>query len=126
MRCPSARTRGGLHVEGFAGLPTLHRPNAMQLHLIVNGRPVRDKLLSAAVRAAYGDLVPSGRYPMVVLYLTLPPDEVDVNVHPAKAELRFRDAQDIRSLIDRRTCGKHWAMPATAPRPRCRKWRSAT
>jgi DNA mismatch repair protein MutL len=96
---PVSATRGGLHVEGFAGLPTLHRPNALQLHLIVNGRPVRDKLLSATVRAAYGDLVPNGRYPMVVLYLTLPPDEVDVNVHPAKAELRFRDAQEIRSLI---------------------------
>ena len=96
---PVSANRGGLHVEGFAGLPTLHRPNAMQLHLIVNGRPVRNKLLSASVRAAYGDLVPSGRYPMVVLYLALPPDEVDVNVHPAKTELKFRDAQDIRSLI---------------------------
>ena len=96
---PVGATRGGLHVEGFAGLPTLHRPNALQAHLIVNGRPVRDKLLSAAVRAAYGDLVPSGRYPMVVLYLAVPPDEVDVNVHPAKAELRFRDAQQVRSLI---------------------------
>ena len=96
---PVSATRGGLHVEGFAGLPTLHRPNALQLHLIVNGRPVRDKLLSTSVRAAYGDLVPNGRYPMVVLYVGLPPDEVDVNVHPAKAELRFRDAQEIRSLI---------------------------
>jgi DNA mismatch repair protein MutL len=96
---PVSATRGGLHVEGFAGLPTLHRPNALQLHLIVNGRPVRDKLLSTSVRAAYGDLMPNGRYPMVVLYVGLPPDEVDVNVHPAKAELRFRDAQEIRSLI---------------------------
>ena len=96
---PVSATRGGLHVEGFAGLPTLHRPNALQLHLIVNGRPVRDKLLSTSVRAAFGDLMPNGRYPMVVLYVGLPPDEVDVNVHPAKAELRFRDAQEIRSLI---------------------------
>ena len=96
---PVSATRGVLHVEGFAGLPTLHRPNALQLHLIVNGRPVRDKLLSTSVRAAYGDLMPNGRYPMVVLYVGLPPDEVDVNVHPAKAELRFRDAQEIRSLI---------------------------
>ncbi|HEY8277891.1 MAG TPA: DNA mismatch repair endonuclease MutL [Methyloceanibacter sp.] len=96
---PVSAIRGGVHVQGFAGLPTLHRPNAMQLHLIVNGRPVRDKLLSAAARAAYGDLVPSGRYPMVVLHLAVPPDEVDVNVHPAKADLRFRDAQEIRSLI---------------------------
>src|SRR5262245_40658383 len=92
-------TRGGHHVQGFAGLPTLHRPNALQLYLIVNGRPVRDQLLTASVRAAYSDLVPGGRYPMVVLYLTLPPDEVDVNVHPAKAELRFRDAQEVRGLM---------------------------
>ena len=62
-------------------------------------RPVRDKLLAGAVRAAYGDLVPNGRHPMLALFLTLPPDEVDVNVHPAKTELRFRDAQAVRSLI---------------------------
>jgi DNA mismatch repair protein MutL len=96
---PVNASRGGLSVQGFAGLPTLHRPNGLQLHLVVNGRPVRDKLLGAAARAAYGDLVPNGRYPMLVLYLTVPPDEVDVNVHPAKAELRFRDAQIVRSLI---------------------------
>jgi DNA mismatch repair protein MutL len=96
---PVRAARGGVRVEGFAGLPTLHRPNSLQLHLVVNGRPVRDKLLAATVRAAYGDLVPNGRYPMLVLFLTVPPDEVDVNVHPTKAELRFRDPQGVRALL---------------------------
>ena len=92
-------TRGNARLEGFAGLPTLHRPNGLNLYLTVNGRPVRDKLLAGTVRAAYGDLVPSGRYPILALFLTLPPAEVDVNVHPAKSELRFRDANGARSLI---------------------------
>jgi DNA mismatch repair protein MutL len=91
--------RGSLAVEGFAGLATLHRPNGLGQHLVVNGRPVRDKLLAGAVRGGYGDLVPNGRHPMLALFLTLPPDEVDVNVHPAKTELRFRDAQAVRALI---------------------------
>ncbi len=96
---PVRAARGALEVEGFAGLPTLHRPNALQQYLIVNGRPVRDRLLASAVRAAYGDLVPSGRQPMLVLFLTVPPEEVDVNVHPAKTELRFRDPQAVRGLV---------------------------
>ena len=96
---PVRAQRGSVSLEGFAGLPTLHRPNSLQLYLIVNGRPVRDKLLAGTVRAAYGDLVPQGRYPMLALFLTLPPEEVDVNVHPAKTELRFRDPNGIRSLI---------------------------
>src|SRR5581483_9080030 len=91
--------RGEVNLEGFAGLPTLHRPNAAQLYLVVNGRPVRDKLLAGTVRAAYGDLLPQGRYPMLALFLTLPPEEVDVNVHPAKTELRFRDPNGVRSLL---------------------------
>ena len=91
--------RGSLAVEGFASLATLHRPNSLGQHLVVNGRPVRDKLLAGAVRGGYGDLVPNGRHPMLALFLTLPPDEVDVNVHPAKTELRFRDAQAVRALI---------------------------
>jgi DNA mismatch repair protein MutL len=96
---PVRARRGTASVEGFAGLPTLHRPNSLQLYLVVNGRPVRDKLLAGTVRAAYGDLLPQGRYPLLVLFLTMPPDEVDVNVHPAKTELRFRDPNGIRSLI---------------------------
>ena len=96
---PVRAERGSIAVEGFAGLATLHRPNSLGQYLVVNGRPVRDKLLVGAVRAGYGDLVPSGRHPMLALFLTLPPDEVDVNVHPAKTELRFRDAQAVRALI---------------------------
>jgi len=96
---PVRASRENVVLEGFAGLPTLHRPNGLQLHLIVNGRPVRDKLLAGTVRAAYGDLLPQGRYPVLALFLSLPPDEVDVNVHPAKTELRFRDSNGVRSLI---------------------------
>jgi DNA mismatch repair protein MutL len=96
---PARALRGETMLEGFAGLPTLHRPNAAQLYLVVNGRPVRDNLLAGTVRAAYGDLLPQGRYPMLALFLTLPPGEVDVNVHPAKTELRFRDPNAIRSLL---------------------------
>jgi DNA mismatch repair protein MutL len=96
---PVRAVRGSIAVEGFAGLATLHRPNSLGQYLVVNGRPVRDKLLAGAVRAGYGDLVPNGRHPMLALFLTLPPDEVDVNVHPAKTELRFRDAQAVRALI---------------------------
>jgi len=96
---PLRAQRGTASIEGFAGLPTLHRPNSLQVYLVVNGRPVRDKLLAGTVRAAYGDLLPQGRYPMLALFLTLPPNEVDVNVHPAKTELRFRDPNGVRSLM---------------------------
>jgi len=96
---PIAGEREGVALSGFAGLPTLHRPDASQQYLFVNGRPVRDKLLVGAVRAAYGDLLVRGRYPLLALFVTLPPSGVDVNVHPAKAEVRFRDAGAVRSLI---------------------------
>ena len=92
-------TREAVSVSGFAGLPTLHRPDAAQQYLFVNGRPVKDKLLIGAVRAAYGDLIPRGRHPLLALFVALPPHEVDVNVHPAKAEVRFCDAALVRSLI---------------------------
>jgi DNA mismatch repair protein MutL len=91
--------RDGVEVAGFAGLPTLHRPDPGQQYLFVNRRPVKDRLLVGAVRAAYGDLVPKGRYPLLALFITLDPPEVDVNVHPAKAEVRFRDAGRVRSLV---------------------------
>jgi len=91
--------REGIHVSGYAGLPTLHRPDSGLQFLFVNGRPVRDRLLLGAVRAAYGDLVPRGRHPLVAIFIGLDPREVDVNVHPAKAEVRFRDAGLMRSLI---------------------------
>lgn len=91
--------RDGIRVSGFAGLPTLHRPDATQQYLFVNTRPVKDKLLIGAVRAAYGDLIPKGRYPLLALFFDLSPQDVDVNVHPAKAEVRFRDAGRVRALM---------------------------
>ncbi|HKD56177.1 MAG TPA: DNA mismatch repair endonuclease MutL, partial [Hyphomicrobiaceae bacterium] len=91
--------REGVRVIGFAGLPTLHRPDSGQQYLFVNDRPVKDKLLIGAVRAAYGDLLPKARYPLLALFITLRPCEVDVNVHPSKAEVRFRDAGGVRALL---------------------------
>ena len=94
-----AGEREGVRVAGFAGLPTLNRPDTALQFLFVNSRPVRDKLLVGAVRAAYGDLIPKGRHPLLALFVDLDPREVDVNVHPAKVEVRFRDAARVRSLI---------------------------
>ncbi len=92
-------TRGDCHLAGLAGLPTYNRGNAQQQYLFVNGRPVRDRLLVGAVRAAYQDLLARDRHPVLALYLAVPPHAVDVNVHPAKAEVRFRDAETVRTLI---------------------------
>ena len=91
--------RDGIAVSGFAGLPTLNRPDAAMQFLFVNGRPVRDRLLIGAVRAAYGDMLPKARHPLLALFIDLDPREVDVNVHPAKAEVRFRDGGAVRSLL---------------------------
>ncbi len=94
-----AAERDGVAIEGFTALPTLTRANALGQYLFVNGRPVRDKLLIGAVRAAYADYLPRDRHPLVALFVTLPAREVDVNVHPAKAEVRFRNAGLVRALI---------------------------
>jgi DNA mismatch repair protein MutL len=94
-----AAERDGVIIEGFAALPTLTRANALGQYLFVNGRPVRDKLLLGAVRGAYADYLPRDRHPVLALFVTLPPPEVDVNVHPAKAEVRFRNAGLVRALI---------------------------
>ena len=91
--------REGFRLTGFAGLPTLNRPTAQHQYLFVNGRPVRDKLLNGAVRGAYQDFLARDRNPMVALFLEAPPELVDVNVHPAKTEVRFRDAGIVRGLI---------------------------
>ncbi len=91
--------REGLMIEGFAALPTLSRANSLGQYLFVNGRPVRDKLLLGAVRAAYADYLPRDRHPIVALFVALDAREVDVNVHPAKAEVRFRDGGRVRALI---------------------------
>jgi DNA mismatch repair protein MutL len=93
--------REGVRVEGFAGLPTLSRANSLAQYLFVNGRPVRDKLLVGAVRAAYADYLPRDRYPLLALFVTVEMREIDVNVHPAKTEVRFRDGGLVRGLIVR-------------------------
>ena len=91
--------REGVVVEGFAAAPSLTRANALGQYLFVNGRPVRDKLILGAVRAAYSDYLPRDRHPVVALFVTLDPQEVDANVHPAKTEVRFRNAGLVRALI---------------------------
>lgn len=91
--------RDGVQLSGLIGLPTLSRGNASAQYLFVNGRPVRDKLLYGAVRGAYHDVLAGNRHPMVALFVTAPPETIDVNVHPAKAEVRFRDAGLVRGLI---------------------------
>jgi DNA mismatch repair protein MutL len=91
--------REGFAIAGFAALPTLSRANALGQYLFVNSRPVRDKLLIGVVRGAYADYLPRDRHPVVALFVTLDPREVDVNVHPAKAEVRFRDPALVRSLL---------------------------
>jgi DNA mismatch repair protein MutL len=93
------QTRDTVRLSGFAGLPTFHRGTREHQHLFVNGRPVKDKLIVGAVRAAYQDLLARDRHPVAALFLDLPPSEVDVNVHPAKTEVRFRDAALVRGLI---------------------------
>ena len=94
-----AAEREGVTIEGFAALPTLTRANALGQYLFVNGRPVRDKLLLGAVRGAYADYLSRDRHPLLALFVALDAREVDVNVHPAKAEVRFRNAGLVRALI---------------------------
>jgi DNA mismatch repair protein MutL len=91
--------RGGFRLSGLIGLPTLNRAAPRDQYLVVNGRPVRDKLLVGAVRGAYQDVLARDRHPLVALFLDGPAEEIDVNVHPAKAEVRFRDAALVRGLI---------------------------
>lgn len=91
--------RGDVHLGGVISLPTYNRGIADHQYLFVNGRPVKDRLLVGALRGAYTDLLARDRHPVVALFLDLPPHEVDVNVHPAKTEVRFRDPQLVRGMI---------------------------
>ena len=91
--------REGLCLTGYAGLPTLNRANNRMQHLFVNGRPVRDRLLAGALRAGYMDVLAHDRHPMAALFLKVPAELVDVNVHPMKAEVRFRDPGLVRGLL---------------------------
>ena len=91
--------RGDLHLEGVVSLPTFNRGMGDQQYLFVNGRPVKDRLLVGALRGAYRDLIARDRHPIAALFVQCPTSEVDINVHPAKTEVRFRDAQGVRGLI---------------------------
>jgi DNA mismatch repair protein MutL len=98
----SVAVQGGaedITVEGFAGLPTFQRAQGTLQYAVVNGRPVKDKLIAGAIRGAYADVMPRGRFPAVVLFIACAADRVDVNVHPAKTEVRFRDPGFVRGLI---------------------------
>jgi DNA mismatch repair protein MutL len=134
--------REGVVVEGFAAAPSLTRANALGQYLFVNGRPVRDKLILGAVRAAYSDHLPRDRHPVVALFVTTAPQEVDANVHPAKTEVRFRNAGLVRALIvyalkdglareGKRTAANSDGAalsafrPSFAPRPTNWDWRSS-
>jgi DNA mismatch repair protein MutL len=134
--------REGVVVEGFAAAPSLTRANALGQYLFVNGRPVRDKLILGAVRAAYSDYLPRDRHPVVALFVTTDPQEVDANVHPAKTEVRFRNAGLVRALIvhalkdglareGRRTAANTDGAalsafrPSFTPRPSNWDWRSS-
>ncbi len=96
---PIHAEREGARLSGFAALPTYNRGNSARQYFFVNGRAVRDKQLFGALRAAYADFVSRDRHPVAALFIDLAPAEVDVNVHPAKAEVRFRDPGKIRGLI---------------------------
>lgn len=91
--------REDIKLTGFSSLPTYSRGNSLHQFLFVNGRPVRDKLLMGTIRGAYADVLPRDRYPSMALFLRVPPEQVDVNVHPAKTELRFRKPGVIRSIV---------------------------
>jgi DNA mismatch repair protein MutL len=96
---PVNAEREDIKITGYTSLPTLNRATSQYQYLFVNGRPVKDRMILGCVRAAYMDVLHSGRHPLSVLFLELPSEQVDVNVHPAKAEVRFRDAGLVRGLI---------------------------
>ncbi|WP_394690501.1 DNA mismatch repair endonuclease MutL [Hoeflea sp.] len=91
--------REDIELTGHIGLPTWNKANSLSQYAFVNGRPVQDKQILSAIRAAYSDTLPRGRYPVAVLWITLDPALVDVNVHPAKADVRFRDPGLVRGLL---------------------------
>ncbi len=112
--------RDGVKLWGFAGLPTWHRANSLAQYVFVNGRPVRDRQIAGAIRAAYMDYLSSDRHPSLALFLECPPRMVDVNVHPAKAEVRFADPGFIRGLVigalkQSLARALHRATPSIAP-----------
>jgi DNA mismatch repair protein MutL len=97
--CPVFAEREGLRLTGRTTIPTYNKASSTGQYLFVNDRPVKDKLLSTAVRVAYQDFLASNRYPMMCLFLEVTPEDVDINVHPAKSEVRFRDSNIVRGFI---------------------------
>ena len=93
------KNQGFAKINGFIGLPTLNKSNYSQQYLFINGRSIQDRHLSGAIRAAYRDTLPKGRFPVFCLYIEVPPEFIDVNVHPGKTEVRFEDNAIIRSLL---------------------------
>jgi DNA mismatch repair protein MutL len=118
---PAHAEEGALRIDGFVSRPDVQRANAAGLHLFVNRRPVRDRLLRHALLDAYRDVLPRGRYPTALLFLEVPPEAVDVNVHPAKWEVRFADPAAVHRLVARAVrqslAERHWIAPTGAPRP---------
>jgi len=113
--------RGPLHLEAHLGPPERARAGAGSLHLLVNGRPVRDRPLARAVAQAYGSVLEPGRFPIGVVYVDLPPELVDVNVHPQKSEVRFDDARALFDTVTRELfagLAKVFAIPALGPSSR--------
>ena len=96
---PVSHASDDMRIEGFTSLPTFARGSGTMQFAFVNGRPVRDKLVSGAIRGAYADVLPPGRFPALILFIDCAPTRVDVNVHPAKTEVRFRDQGFVRGLI---------------------------
>ena len=88
-----------LKLHGLIGLPTLNKSNYSQQHLFINGRSIQDRNLSGAIRSAYRDTLPKGRFPIFCLFVDVPTDFIDVNVHPGKTEVRFQDSALVRSLL---------------------------
>lgn len=99
------KAKGVIEVRGFVGPPSLHWSNRSHITLFVNGRWIKDKSLTYAVIQAYHTLLPAGRYPLGILFITMPPDEVDVNVHPAKTEVRFRRSDVVFGAVQRAVRG---------------------
>lgn len=94
-------TKSAITVHGYVGDPALHRSDSRHVTILVNGRWVRDRLLSYAIKEAYHTLLPKGRHPIVVLKVELSPDQVDINVHPAKREIRFRNSGEVFAVVQR-------------------------
>lgn len=114
LTLPESENRDGLRISGFVGVPSLHRANRQEMFFFVNRRWVQDNTLTFAVSEAYRTLLPNGRHPMVVLSLELPPEDVDVNVHPTKREVRFRREREVFVAVQRAvrtTVMAHGAIP---------------